>query len=462
MRSEAERVPGYSALIAGKRRTHEAVGFNVEALHGSLFPHQVDIVRWALRLGRAAVFADTGLGKTRMQVEWARHVAAHTGARVLILAPLAVSEQTVAEAALMGVQIGKPGSEARVHVLNYERLHQIDPDVYVGVVLDESSILKSYDGATRTALVDAFARTPYRLACTATPAPNDHTELGNHSEFLGVCTRQEMLAEYFVHDNADSSHSGWRLKGHGRAAFWEWVASWAVVVRKPSDLGHDDARYDLPPLRLHDRLVRLASGIDLGQGTLFTVPAQTLGEQRIVRRESVGLRAEEVAALCAEPGQWLVWCELNDESAAIAALIDGAVEVTGSDDPDVKASRMLAFARGEIRVLVSKPSICGFGMNFQTCHQMVFAGLTHSYEQYYQAVRRCWRFGQSRPVDVYLVQTDADGAIAQNLKRKADAADEMAAEMVALIRDCQMANVRGAHHAVVRVADKPINLPSWL
>lgn len=452
----------YYAMIAGKRRVHGPVGFDAGALHESLFPHQVDIVRWALRLGRAAVFADTGLGKTRMQVEWARHVAAHTGARVLILAPLAVSEQTITEAASMGVEIGRPGSAARLHVLNYERLHQIDPGAYVGVVLDESSILKSYDGATRTALVDAFARTPYRLACTATPAPNDHTELGNHAEFLGVCTRQEMLAEYFVHDNADSSHSGWRLKGHGRAAFWAWVASWAVVVRKPSDLGHDDARYDLPPLRLHDRLVRLASGIDLGQGTLFTVPAQTLGEQRIVRRESVGLRAAEVAALCAEPGQWLVWCELNDESTEISALIDGAVEVTGSDDPDVKASRMLAFARGEIRVLVSKPSICGFGMNFQTCHQMVFAGLTHSYEQYYQAVRRCWRFGQRRPVDVYLVQTDADGAIAQNLKRKADAADEMAAEMVALIRDCQMANVRGAHHAVVRVADKPINLPSWL
>lgn len=452
----------YYAMVANKRRVHAAEGFDIGAVHDSLFPHQADIVRWALRLGRAAVFADTGLGKTRMQVEWARHVAAQSGVPVLILAPLAVSEQTVAEAALMGVEIGKPGSAAAVHVLNYERLHQIDPENYAGVVLDESSILKSYDGATRTALVDAFGRTPYRLACTATPAPNDHTELGNHAEFLGVCTRQEMLAEYFVHDNADSSHSGWRLKGHGRAAFWEWVASWAVVVRKPSDLGHDDARYDLPPLRLHDRLVRLASDIDLGQGTLFTVPAQTLGEQRIVRRESVGLRAEEVAALCAEPGQWLVWCELNDESTAIAALIDGAVEVTGSDDPDVKASRMLAFARGEIRVLVSKPSICGFGMNFQTCHQMAFAGLTHSYEQFYQAVRRCWRFGQSRAVDVYLVQTDADGAIAQNLKRKADAADEMAAEMVALIRDCQMANVRGAHHAVVRTADKPIALPSWL
>ena len=495
----------YIEMVAQKRRRFDAVGFDAGVLHLSLFPHQADIVRWAARLGRAAVFADTGLGKTRMQVEWARLVAGHSNGRVLILAPLAVSEQTIAEAASMGVEIGRPGSESPLHVVNYERLHQIDPAAYAGVVLDESSILKSYDGSTRTALIDAFARTPYRLACTATPAPNDHTELGNHAEFLGVCTRQEMLAEYFVHDNSSSSASGWRLKGHARRGFWEWVSSWAVVVRKPSDLGHDDSRYDLPALRLHDRVVKIATEIDLGQGTLFTVAAQTLGEQRVVRRESVGPRAEEIVRLIQSesvtfvaevqhgpqgtadrraeggaegvhagvlqdaygggglPPAWLIWCELNDEQDALERHFgDLAFSVRGTDTPEEKTDAIMRWLRRERPIMISKVSILGFGLNFQHCSRMIFAGLTHSYEQFYQAVRRCWRFGQAAPVDVHLVQTDADGAIAQSLKRKAEAADEMAAEMVALIREHQMQSVRGLHHAVIVSADATVNLPSWL
>ena len=460
IKPETTMTRDYAAFVAAKRRSFVPVGFDAPPVHDSLFPHQVDCVRWAAKLGRAAIFADTGLGKTRMQVDWARLVHEHTGRRVLILAPLAVGEQTIAEAEEMGVDAGRIGSESPVHVLNYDRLHHIDPGDYAGVVLDESSILKSYNGSTRTALIEAFAETPYRLACTATPAPNDHTELGNHAEFLGVCSRLEMLAEYFVHDSSSSSARGWRLKGHARGEFWRWVATWAVVVRKPSDLGHDDGRYDLPPLRLHEHVVR--AGLDLGQDTLFPVPAQTLGEQRQVRRETVTERAQAVADLCATGGQWLVWCELNDESAEVARLVPDAVEVTGSDGPEDKAARMLAFARGEVRVLVSKPAICGFGMNFQRCHQQAFIGLSHSYEMFYQAVRRSWRFGQRKPVDVHLVQTDMDGAIAANVRRKAEAADEMAREMVALVRGHQLANVRGVRPGVVHAAQTPVTPPAWL
>lgn len=451
----------YADFVAAKRREHLPAGFVAEHVHESLFPHQEDCVRWAARMGRAAIFADTGLGKTRMELDWARLVADHTNQPVLLLAPLAVSEQTIAEAEVMGISAGKAGSGAMVEVLNYERLHQVDVTVYSGVVLDESSILKSQSGATRTAIIEAFCETPYRLAATATPAPNDHTELGNHAEFLGVSTQQEMLAEYFLHDSSSSSARGWRLKGHARNDFWRWVSSWAVVVRKPSDLGHDDGAYDLPELRLHQSVVKVASEMDLNQGTLFVVPAQTLTEQRKVRRQSVDYRVDRAVEIASQPGQWIVWCELNDESAAAAAAIDGAVEVAGSDDPDTKASRMLGFARGEHRVLVSKPSICGFGMNFQRCHQQVFVGLTHSYEQFYQAVRRSWRFGQTEPVDVYLVQTDADGAIAQSLKRKAAAADEMAAEMVRLVKGHQLISVRGQRAGQMTAATQAVVPPMF-
>jgi superfamily II DNA or RNA helicase len=450
----------YKRFVASKRREHQAVGWEVDSVHPSLFPHQADCVRWACRLGRAAIFADTGLGKTRMELDWARLVAERTSRRVLLLAPLAVSEQTIAEAVTMGIDAGRIGDDAVIHVTNYERLHRVDVTEYAGVVLDESSILKSQTGSTRTALIEAFSNTDYRLAATATPAPNDHTELGNHAEFLGVSTQQEMLAEYFLHDSSSSSARGWRLKGHARRDFWRWVSSWAVVVRKPSDLGHDDQRYNLPPLNLHNEVVK-ADGLDLGQGTLFVVPAQTLTEQRKVRRQTVDDRAARAAELASRPGQWIVWCELNDESQAVASMVDGAVEVSGSDEPEVKAERMLGFARGKYRVLVSKPSICGFGMNFQRCHQQVFVGLTHSYEQFYQAVRRSWRFGQTNPVDVYLVQTTADGAIAHSLKRKADAADEMAAEMVALVKDHQLASVRGRRAGVMTAASDSVIAPSF-
>lgn len=453
---------GYKDFVEQKRRRHSPAGFPGGAVHPSMFPHQADITRWACMMGRAAIFADTGLGKTRMQVQWARNVAAHTDQPVLILAPLAVGAQTILEGAEIGASIGDAGSGAAIEVTNYERLHRVDVGRFGGVVLDESSILKAYDGKTRTALIDAFADTPYRLACTATPAPNDHTELGNHAEFLGVCTMQEMLAEFFVHDSSSSSARGWRIKGHARDEFWRWVASWAVVVRMPSDLGHEDGLYSLPDLRIHTEIVDYDASEHRKDGMLFAVPAATLADQRSVRRGTIAARVARVAELAAGGEQVLVWCELNDESAMLAKAIPGAVEVTGSMPSEDKAAALLAFARGEVRALVTKPSIAGFGMNWQGCSRMAFVGVGHSYEQFYQAVRRCWRFGQTRPVDVHIVQTSMDGAIAANLERKARAADEMAREMVSLVRDEQMINVKGARPGIPEAASMAVEVPAWL
>ncbi len=451
----------YSDFIATKRRDNSPAGFEAEPTQGGLFPHQDAIVNWSCRMGRSAVFADTGLGKTRIQLEWARQVVAHTGGKVLILAPLAVNQQTLSEATRMGMGAGPVGSDPSVHVINYDRLHQVDVDDYVGVVLDESSILKSYDGKTRTALIRAFSETPYRMACTATPAPNDHSELGNHAEFLGICSRLEMLAEFFCHDGGNTNV--WRLKGHAVRDFWRWVATWAVLVRKPIDLGFDDDRYELPPLRFDTHTIRLNHSDAHAAGLLFIPTALTLNDQRRMRRATMTQRVEQAALLAnGNSHPWLVWCELNAESDAIAKAIPDAVEVRGADKPEIKADRLLGFAEGRYRVLVTKPSIAGFGMNWQHCSRVVFAGLTHSYEQFYQAVRRCWRFGQDQPVTVHFIQSEADQAIAQNLARKSASADELADEMLALVRDTQLASVRGIRPGTVDPADGRITIPSWL
>jgi len=411
-------------------------------------------------MGRCAIFADTGLGKTRMQLEWCRSVAHHTGRPVLLIAPLSVIPQTIREAASIGVHATRTDGDGDVRLVNYERVERMDVSVFAGVALDESSILKSYDGATRTMLIDKFAAFPYRLACTATPAPNDHTELGNHAEFLGVSTRQEMLAEFFVHDGSSSSARGWRLKGHARSDFWAWVATWAVVVRKPSDLGFSDEGYNLPPLRIHQ--VQVGDEPEPESGALFSAPAMGLNDQRRTRRETMPERIDTARSIASKDGPCIVWCELNDESTAASGSIDGSVEVRGSDDPEDKAERLDRFSTGDARVIVTKPSIAGFGMNWQHCRRMVFIGATHSYESFYQAVRRCWRFGQTDPVDVYVLQTPADGAIVASLARKAEAADEMAAQMVALMKDEQMAAVVGRRAGTPKNADRAVTIPDWL
>lgn len=429
----------YADFLTRKRVSDPATGLTeLPAISPQLFPFQRDITRWALRRGRAAIFADCGLGKTPMQLEWAKHVPGP----VLILTPLAVAQQTVREGEKFGIPVTYARAQSQVTgkitTANYEMLEHFDPAAFAGIVLDESSILKSHDGVTRTRIIDAFQQTPYRLACTATPAPNDYMELGNHAEFLGTMTRTEMLSMFFVHDGGETQQ--WRLKGHATEAFWEWICSWAVMMRKPSDLGYEDGAFQLPPLRIRDAIVSSVAS----DGALFALEAQSLQERLAARRASLPQRVAECAAVVnATPGPWLLWCNLNAESEALCRAIDGAVEVKGSDTTDGKADAMLGFTEGRIRVLVTKPSIAGFGMNWQHCHQMAFVGLSDSYEQFYQAVRRCWRFGQEQPVDVLVVTAEAEGAVVQNIKRKEAEAARMAEEMVDRMHDLNAAAVHG-------------------
>ncbi len=454
----------YDDFISRKLAHVEASGFDPGPLAGHLFPFQADLVRWALRRGRAALFADTGLGKTAMQIEWARQASEHAGGPVLILAPLAVVEQTVTEGERFGVLVEhcRHGNGARqLQIANYEMLHRFDPSRYAGVVLDESSILKSYDGATRNAILAAFGATPYRLACTATPAPNDYTELGNHSEFLGIKSRTEMLAEYFVHDGG--STQDWRLKGHAEEPFWQWVCRWAAMVKRPSDLGYDDERFALPPLRMHERVVRVEHADFHREGLLFAPTATTLDAQRATRRATVEQRVRAAAEIAGDDGQCLVWCELNAEADAVTAAIPGAVQVAGADSPEEKAERMLAFARGKVRVLVSKPSVCGFGMNFQACARMVFMGASHSFEQTYQAVRRCWRFGQSRPVDVYVIRAENEDAIVANYRRKESDVERLSERMVEHMRATMREEISSSRREWnEHAANCSTIIPDWL
>lgn len=452
----------YDLFLKTKRARVDAVPVEHGDIASHLYPHQRDLVTWALRRGRAAIFADTGLGKTPMLLEWSRHVSAH--GRVLVLAPLAVAEQIVREGAKFGVAsryMREDDGDTRVVVANYEMLDRFDASRFAGVVLDESSILKAYTGKTRTQIIETFSATPWRLACTATPAPNDFTELGNHAEFLGVKSRVEMLAEYFVHDGG--STQDWRLKGHARDEFWRWVASWGAVVRKPSDLGHDDAAFDLPPMRMHEHVVPVDHSDARAAGLLFLDEARTLSDQRATRRATMGKRVDVCARLADGGDPVLVWCELNAEADAIEAAIPGAVQVRGSDSVEDKVDRLLGFADGRYRVLVTKPSIAGFGMNWQHCAKMVFAGVSHSYEQTYQAIRRCWRFGQSRPVDVHVIRAETEGAIVSNLRRKEADAARMADSMAAHVSEILRAEISSARweHNDYQPAVK-MRVPSWL
>lgn len=414
-------------------------------LPGSLFLHQSALVAWALRRGRAAIFADTGLGKSRMQLAWADAVHKHTRGPVLILAPLAVAAQTVAEGAEIGVHVQhcRDGTEADpragIVITNYDRLHRFDPSVFSGVVLDESSCIKHHDAKTLRTLLEAFRDTPFRLCATATPAPNDWTELGTHAEFLGVCTRAEMLAEFFTHDGGDTSV--WRLKDHARHVFWRWVCTWGALVRRPSDLGFDDSAYALPPLTLREHTVATEMPTN---GALFASEAQTLSERRDARRLSIADRVAACASIVnADREPWVVWCDLNAEGDALRAAIPDAVEIRGADDVDTKEARLADFAAGRIRVLVTKPSIAGFGLNWQHCARMAFVGVTDSFEAYYQAVRRCWRFGQRREVVVHVFASEAEGAVVANLRRKERDALAMAESLSAETRDAVMASVTG-------------------
>lgn len=453
----------YEDFLETKRENVEPVGFEIspEDMNMALFDWQRAIVKWAVMRGRAALFEDCGLGKTAQQVEWARLVAAHTGRAVLIMAPLAVSDQTVREGAKFGVEVHRcreaadvvPGA---VNVTNYERIEKFDPEPFAGIVLDESSILKAFDGKTRKEIM-RFAKTiEFRLCCTATPAPNDIVELCNHAEFLDVMSGKEILALFFRQDG-NTTHK-WRLKGHAQRAFWRWMAEWSVAIRKPSDIGYADDGYNLPDLNMHQDVVIN----DTHDGWLFAVDAKTLAERRQSRRDTLEKRVAEAARLCnGTDEQWLVWCDLNVEGDALAAAIPGAVQVKGADDPDFKEKALGDFATGSLRVLVSKPSIAGFGMNFQRCHNIVFVGLSDSYEAFYQAIRRCWRFGQTRPVECHVICSDSDGAVVENIRRKDAQSVEMFNEVVAAMRGLNASSAT-RRNEMAYCPEIPVEIPAWL
>lgn len=464
----APRTDGYADFIARKLACAPPSGIdNPPALHSSLFEFQRDLTTWALRRGRAALFCDTGLGKTRMQLEWARVIHEQTRKPILVLCPLAVAAQTRAEGMTLGldVRVCRDGADVHdgVNATNYDRLHRFDPERFGGVVLDESSIIKHHDAKTLRILLDAFARTPFKLACTATPAPNDWTELGTHAEFLGVCSRSEMLSEFFVHDGGETQK--WRLKGHARAPFWKWVASWAALVRRPSDLGYDDDRYNLPRLTVNQHTLESDAATTARMGLLFELEAQDLMARRRARNASLDSRvtacAKMINADASEP--WIVWCDLNAESDALVKAINGASEVRGAMHSDEKEAYLYGFASGTVRVLVTKPSIAGFGLNWQHCARVAFVGVTDSWEAYYQAVRRCWRFGQLRPVEVHIFASAAEGAVVSNLRRK----ETDAAAMADALSQETRGYVRAEVHATTRQTNRyearqRIIVPSWL
>lgn len=453
----------YQEFISRKLADWQPVGFDYTGeLGGGLFDHQESLVRWAIRLGRSAIFADTGLGKTRMQVEWADIVSRHANGNILILAPLAVAEQTVEEASSIGVKVTHvrdqsdvdPAENCGIFITNYDRMHRFDASRFIGIVLDESSIIKHHDAKTLQMLLDAFSDTPYRLCATATPAPNDWTELGTHAEFLGICTRAEMLSEYFVHDGGETQV--WRLKGHARQAFWRWVSSWGAMIRSPSDLGFDASAYELPPLVVNQ--VTVGTDAQANDGMLFALEASTLSERRQARKDSLRQRV----AACADrvnstDGAWIIWCELNAEADALREAIPEAVEIRGSDTADRKERALYDFSHGNTRVLITKPKIAGFGLNWQHCRNVAFVGVTDSFESYYQAVRRCWRFGQAMPVNVWLYVSELEGSVLANLQRKERDALAMFEQLSAETKDAVRAAVLGsrretnAYNAVHRV-----------
>lgn len=429
----------YHHFINGKSQFGEAGGFEPLWMPDWLFDFQQHLCDWSIRRGRGAMFADCGLGKTPMQLVWAENVVRRTNGRVLIITPIAVGQQTVREANKFGVQAvrsmdGKFG-DARIVVTNYERLHYFRPDDFSGVVCDESSILKNFKGKTKAAITEFMRTRQYRLLCTATAAPNDYIELGTSSECLGELGFQDMLSVFFKQE-IQGDHYGWnrtkyRLRGHAETDFWRWVVSWARACRQPSDLGFGNERFQLPPLHAREHVTEARTP---RPGSLFTQSAVTLEEQREERRRTIPERCEKVAELASHDQPVVAWCHLNDEGDLLEKLIAGAVQVSGSDKDERKEEIFEAFAAGQIRALVTKPTIAGFGLNWQHCaHQTFFP--SHSFEQWYQSVRRCWRFGQTRDVTVDVVSSAGEAGVLGNLNEKARKADAMFRNLVDLMND---------------------------
>lgn len=437
----------------------------VPPLPDCLFPHQRDIVTWALRRGRAALFAGTGLGKSLMELAWAQAVHSETGRDILHLAPLAVAAQMAREADKFGIPARVVSCQADcgpgINITNYQKLDHFDLSQFGGVILDESSILKNTDGHYRTKLITACQSIPFRLAATATPAPNDFMELGNHAEFLGIMSYTDMLATFFTHDGGETQK--WRLKGHAENEFWKWMASWSVMLRKPSDLGYPDDGYILPPLKFVQHTVASDYAPNIDTGMLFPMQAETLQERLAARRSTVAERVNLAASITPTDRPFVWWCNLNAESEMLTKLIPGAVETKGSDNDDVKETKLRDFSEGRIRVLVTKPGVAGFGMNWQHCADTGFVGLNDSFEQFYQAVRRFWRFGQTQPVTAHVIASELEGATVANIKRKEADADRMAASMVLHMADLSTKAVRGMVRDTPNYNPTvPVTIPAFL
>lgn len=453
----------YDAFLDAKRQHTGDGGFEPSDLPGHLFPFQRHLTEWAIRRGRAAIFADCGLGKTPMELAWADAVHAHTGNPVLLLTPLAVGFQIVAEARKFGheaVQSRNGQAAAPITVTNYEQLAKFNPDDFGGVVCDESSAIKAFDGQTRAIVTEFMRRMPYRLLGTATAAPNDYIELGTSSEAIGELGYQDMLSRFFTNkQRTGTSRSnfaaagrdvGWRFRGHAEEPFWRWLSGWARAIRRPSDYGFSDDGFHLPELLEREHIIEART---VREGTLFDTPAVGLHEEREELRRTLTERCEAAAAALDDAQSAVAWCHLNDESSLLARLIPGAVEVTGSDSPYEKEEKLRAFTQGEIRVLVTKPVIGAWGLNWQHCHRMTFFP-SHSYEQYYQAVRRSWRFGQQQPVQVDVITTEGGRNMLASLRRKAALADGMFAALVQHMNHAL--TLERSHY------DTPIEVPSWL
>lgn len=433
----------YQQFLQSKEFRFEAEGLNVpEAeLNQMLFPFQRAIVSWALKKGRAAIFADTGLGKSFMQIEWAWQVFQRTGNRVLIVAPLCVAEQTVKEASKLGyhmryVRSFEKNGDTGLYITNYEMLEHFEDAIregyFDGIVLDESSIIKNRDSKTRAQIIGIAQHLPFRLSATATPSPNDYMELGNQAEFLGVMGMNEMLSTFFIHDSGETSK--WRLKGHGERKFWQWLATWAVTIKRPSDLGFSDEGYQLPGLEIHEIVVPSAHP---------PVENTGLSGRNEARKLSLDERVDAASKLVNEAGgTWAVWCNLNEESEKLENRIDNSVQIIGSHPVAKKELYLSQFTNGEIPRLVTKPSIAGFGLNWQHCNQMVFVGLNDSYEQLYQAIRRCYRFGQKNVVKAYLITSSLEGAVRENILEKERKAQAMTEAMVEHMKDFTRREIR--------------------
>lgn len=420
----------YKTFLEKKKVSHEDSGFTIQdnELNSNLFDFQRHIVKTALRKGRYAIFADCGLGKTLMQLEWANHVSKNTNKPVLILAPLAVSGQTINEGKKFGIDVDKycftdtpyPSQEG-VFITNYEQLENIDCSIFAGVVLDESSILKNFEGATKNTVIDKFLYTPYKLACTATPSPNDPMELGNHSEFLNVMSRNEVLAMYFVHDGGETAK--WRLKGHCEQLFWDWVSGWAVMLSKPSDIGFNAEGYNLPPLNLIEKQIKTE---DRSNGKLFNdVAISATNFNQELRLTKIERLSEVVDIVNNSTENFIIWVKQNEEGEYLKKLIPDAIEVKGSDSPEYKESKLIGFANNEFRVLITKTKIAQFGLNYQNCRNQIFASLDFSFEGLYQAIRRSYRFGQKNDVNIYLITTDTMANVLDSIYRKQDQFEQM-------------------------------------